>query len=243
MGCGSFAVEIDSDRWRRTVIDGALALGVTVSDRQARLLGRHAVALLDWNRTTNLTSITDPQAVALKHVVDAAAAVPWVGEARRVLDAGSGGGYPGMVLKILRPDLSVTLVDSVRKKVSFLNYAIRTLGLTGIEAVHGRLEELGRRPVYRQQFDLVVCRAFASLEKFAVMGAPFLSPGGRLLALKGRETEAGCRHTTQSGRGRIVFGGASFAVQTHCYRLPVVDARRSLVRLTPEDGRLSGALS
>jgi 16S rRNA (guanine527-N7)-methyltransferase len=226
-------MEIDSDQWRKTVIEGALGLGVTVTDSQARLMGRHAVELLHWNRTTNLTAITDPRAVALNHVVDAAAAAPWIGDARRVVDAGSGGGYPGVVLKILRPDLSITLVDSVRKKVSFLKYAIRTLGLTGIEAVHGRLEALGRQPAHRQQFDLVVCRAFSSLENFAILGRPFLSPGGSLLAMKGRETETGRPGDAWTGRGSMLLGGTSFTVQTHRYRLPVVDAQRSLVLLRP----------
>ena len=226
-------MDIDSDQWRQTVIEGALALGMIVTDRQARLMGRHAVELLHWNRTTNLTAIADPQAVALNHVVDCAAAAPWVGDARRVLDAGSGGGFPGMVLKILRPDLSFTLVDSVRKKVSFLKYVIRTLGLTGIDAVHGRLEDLGRQPAYRERFDLVVCRAFSSLEHFAIVCRPFLSPGGSLLAMKGRANDGGGYLATRTGGRHMVLGGTAFAVQTDCYGLPVVDARRTLVRLTP----------
>jgi 16S rRNA (guanine527-N7)-methyltransferase len=136
-------VKIDSEQWRQTVIQGALASGVDVSDDQARIMGRHAVELLQWNRTTNLTAITDPLDVAVKHYVDAVAVAPWIDRGARILDAGSGGGFPGIPLCILRPDLSVTLVDSVRKKVSFLKYAIRMLGLTGIDAVHGRLEDLG----------------------------------------------------------------------------------------------------
>ncbi len=237
-------MEIDSERWRQTVIDGALTLGVTITDRQVRVMGRHALELVHWNRTTNLTAITDPLAVALNHVVDAAAAAPGIGDAGRILDAGSGGGYPGIVLKILRPDLSFTLVDSVRKKVSFLKFAIRTLGLTGIDAVHGRLEDLGRQPAYRKQFDLVVCRAFSSLENFAVVCRPFLSPGGGLLAMKGRANDADDHLATRTGGCSLVLGGTSFAVQTYCYRLPVVHARRTLVRLTPRSGsRCHGAVS
>jgi len=226
-------VKIDSDQWRQTVITGALAMGVAVSVDQARAMQRHARELLQWNRTTNLTAITDPLQVAVKHYVDALAAVSRISDGARILDAGSGGGFPGIPLKIVRPDLSVTLVDSVRKKVSFLKYAVRTLSLSGINAVHGRLEDLGRLPPYRRRFDLVVCRAFSSLDDFAKLTRPFLSPGGSLLAMKG--PQANHAHETENRKdgGAIILGGTSFSMHIDRYRLPVLDARRRLVWLTP----------
>ncbi|BBO66174.1 ribosomal RNA small subunit methyltransferase G [Desulfosarcina alkanivorans] len=227
---------IDSEQWRQTVIRGALVWGVAVSDAQARIMGRHALELLHWNRTTNLTAITDPLAVAVKHYVDAVAVVPWIHRGARILDAGSGGGFPGIPLNILRPDLSVTLVDSVRKKVSFLKYAIRTLNLNGITAVHGRLEDLGPSPPYRGSYDLVVCRAFSSLEDFAGRTLPFLSPGGSLLAMKGPQSDPDQENENHKDDGPIVLGGTSFSVRRHRYRLPFLDAQRSLVRLTPVSG-------
>lgn len=215
------------------MIEGALALGLAVSVDQARTMGRHALELLQWNRTTNLTAITDPLEVAVKHYVDAVAAASWIGDSARVLDAGSGGGFPGIPLKIVRPDLSVTLVDSVRKKVSFLKYAIRTLGLSGIHAVHGRLEDLGVSPHYRDRFDLVVCRAFSSLEDFVTVTAAFLAPGGSLLALKGREADHDHQALNRTDAGAFTLGGTSFSMQIHRYRLPFLGAQRSLVLLTP----------
>jgi 16S rRNA (guanine527-N7)-methyltransferase len=227
-------VEIDSEKWRQTLIEGAMALGLTITVGQARTMGEHARELLQWNRVTNLTTITDPMEVALKHYVDALAASPWIGENARVLDAGSGGGFPGIPLFILRSDLSVTLVDSVRKKVSFLKHAIRSLGLSGVDAVHGRLEALGRLPEYSGKYDRVVCRAFSSLEDFAGLAMPFLSPGGCLLAMKGPQTNHAAHGAAdQMGDGAIILGGISFSMQIHRYRLPFLDARRSLVRLTP----------
>jgi 16S rRNA (guanine527-N7)-methyltransferase len=229
-------VEIDSEKWRQTLIEGALALGLTVTANQARTMGEHALQLLQWNRVTNLTTITDPLDVALKHYVDALAAAPWIGDRARVLDAGSGGGFPGIPLAILRPDLSVLLVDSVRKKVSFLKDAIRTLGLSGIDAVHGRLEDLCRLPEYRGKFDRVVCRAFSSLEDFANLTWPFVSPGGCLLAMKGPKASHAHETANQKEAGSIILGGTSFSMRIHRYRLPFLDARRSLVLLTPESG-------
>lgn len=224
-------MQIDSNQWRQIVIDGAGKLGVTVTDTQARMMGRHAIELLQWNRSTNLTSITDPVAVAVKHVVDAVASAPWIGDNRVVLDAGAGGGFPGIPLKIIRPDLSVTMVDSVRKKVSFQKYAIRTLGLTGIDAVHGRLEDLGRHPRYREKYDLAICRAFASLDKFIDVAVPFLSAGGILLAMKGPAMDSEPHQSALEAGDSIRIDGMSFAATIRHYRLPVTNAKRSLIRL------------
>ncbi len=231
-------MKIDSEQWRQTVIAGALTLGVEVNGDQARTMGRHARELLQWNRVTNLTAITDPLEVAVKHHVDALASAAWIGTDLRVLDAGSGGGFPGIPLKILRPDLSVTLVDSVRKKVSFLKHAIRTLGLSGINAVHGRLEDLGVLPQYHGKFDMVVCRAFSSLEDFAALTRAFLAPEGSLLALKGPQAGHAQKTANHTDDRIIRLSGTSYCMHIHRYRLPLLDSQRSLVRLTPisEDG-------
>ena len=226
-------MEIDSEKWRQTLIEGAFALGLTVTANQARTMGEHALELLQWNRVTNLTSITDPVNVALKHYVDVLAAAPWIGDRAQILDAGTGGGFPGIPLAILRPDLSVTLVDSVRKKVTFLKHAIRILGLSGIDAIHGRLEDLCLLPQYGGKFDRVVCRAFSSLEDFASLTLPFLSPGGCLLAMKGPQADHAHETANQKDDGSIILGGTSFSIRIHRYRLPFLDARRSLVMLTP----------
>lgn len=224
-------VDINSATWQQTVIAGARALGVEISADQARSMVRHAREMLLWNQVTNLTAITDPLEVAVKHYVDALAVAIRIDAGIRVMDAGSGGGFPGLPLKIVRPDLAVTLVDSVRKKVTFLKFIIGTLGLNGVHAVHGRLEDLGRLPAYCGKFDLVVCRAFASLEAFVKLSRPFLSPGGSLLAMKGPQAE----HEHESGidNGRIVLAGIPLAIHIHRYRLPLLGDRRRLVRLTP----------
>ena len=222
-------VKIDSESWRRTLVKGARGLGVPVTDKQARAMGRHAAELLFWNQTTNLTAIVDPMDVAIKHYVDAIAVVSRIEKAKRVLDAGSGGGFPGIPLKIMRPDLSVTLVDGVRKKVSFLKHAIRILRLDNIEAVHGRLENLAKSAPYQSGFDLVVCRAFSSVEKFALLGIPFLAQGGRLLAMKGPDADNEAFLSSPT----IAFGGLSFDLHVDTYRLPILNAERCLIVLTP----------
>jgi 16S rRNA (guanine527-N7)-methyltransferase len=230
-------LKIDSDTWRQTVIEGAARLGLDVTVSQARAMGRHALELLQWNRVSNLTTITEPLEVAVKHYVDALAAAPWIGDGSRVLDAGAGGGFPGIPIAILRPDLSVTLVDSVRKKVSFLKHAIRCLGLNGVDAVHGRLEDLRLLPEYGGRYDRVVCRAFSSLEDFANLTLPFLAPGGSLLAMKGPQSGQAQETANPKDGGSTILGGHSFSVRVHRYRLPILDARRSLMMLTPLEKR------
>lgn len=224
-------MNIDSVAWRQTVIAGARVLGLELSEDQARRMGRHALELIQWNRVTNLTAITDPLEMALKHYVDALAAAAWISHGSRVLDAGSGGGFPGIPLAIGRPDLSVTLVDSVRKKVSFLKHAIRRLDLIDIDAVHGRLEALCRLPRYRETFDVVVCRAFSSLDDFATLTADFLTPGGSLVALRGREANLNHLIVKQSEDGCISLGKIVFEMNIHRYRLPISDAVRNVVLL------------
>jgi 16S rRNA (guanine527-N7)-methyltransferase len=226
-------MEINSEKWRRTLVDAARSLGVDVAADQARIMGAHARELMLWNRTVNLTAITEPLDVAVKHYVDSLAAAPWIGDATRVLDAGAGGGFPGIPLKILRPDLSLTLVDSVRKKISFLKQAIRTLELTDVDAVHGRLESIVRLPDYRGMFDMVICRAFASLDDFASLNRGFLAPGGSLVALKGPQADHPEEGDGQGEGASIRLDGVLFSVQVHHYRLPILNSRRRLVRLTP----------
>lgn len=227
------SLEIDSDQWRQTVIEGARTLGLAVTVEQSWRMQEHALQLLHWNRVTNLTAITDPLEVAVKHYVDSVAAEPWIGQGVRVLDAGSGGGFPGIPLKIVRPDVTVCMVDSVRKKVSFLKHAIRTLGLRDMDAVHGRLEILGELPSHLGQFDLVVCRAFSSLEDFVTLTTVFLAPGGSLLALKGPLMDHAHETTLCDDHGTIRLGGKSFSMHTQRYRLPFLDSQRRLVKLTP----------
>jgi 16S rRNA (guanine527-N7)-methyltransferase len=226
-------VKVNGETWQHMVIDGALALGVEVSVDQARMMGCHARELIRWNRATNLTAITDPLDMAVKHYVDSLAAVPWIGAAVRVVDAGSGGGFPGIPLKILRPDLQITMIDSVRKKISFLKHTIRTLGLQGINAVHGRLEALGRQPAHRQGYDLVICRAFSALDDFAARATGLLTVGGCLMALKGPQTDDPQEDCGDSGKAIIHLGKTAFGIHIQRYQLPILKSQRRLVKLTP----------
>lgn len=228
MGIG---VPIDPQAWRQALIAGAGELGVVVTVEQAQAMRAHADELLTWNRKVNLTAITDVRQVAIKHFVDSLVPVPLIPQGSRVMDAGTGGGFPGLPIKIVRPDLSLTLVDSVRKKVSFLNYTIGKLSLREVHAVHGRLEDLADHCDYRGRFDLVICRAFSSIADFVRLTLPFLCPSGSLLALKGPQVEHDHEIDDVADDGSLALAGIPFRITIHRYALPMLGDQRRLVHL------------
>lgn len=142
--------------------------------------------LLRWNHKINLTAITDPGEALEKHLVDSLTLLPHLKRNSRLLDMGSGGGFPGLPLKIARKDLLVWSVDAVAKKIAFQKHAGRCLKLQGFAALHSRLEDLPGNPSL-PPFDLVVARAFAPLEEILRLAEPLLAPGGEVIAMKGAE--------------------------------------------------------
>lgn len=141
--------------------------------------------LLDWNARINLTAITDPVEVLLKHFLDSLALLEvYDAEQARVLDIGAGAGFPGLPLKIARPQWDIVLLEATGKKVAFQRHIVDTLGLTAIEAIHGRAEEIAHRPVYRGSFDVVTARAVAALPVLLEYAAPFCRVGGQILLPK-----------------------------------------------------------
>lgn len=161
------------------------SLAGRVPPESESLLAEYLALVARWNRACNLTAVDDPAAMVTRHVLDSATALPFL-HGRRMLDAGSGAGFPGLVLAALAPDTHWVLVESAGKKARFLDHAVRRLGLSGRVAVHqGRLE------CYRpeQCFDTVTARALAELALLAHWVGPLLAPVGRIVALKGRRVE------------------------------------------------------
>ena len=160
--------------------DGVEALGLTLSSVQLSQLLAYLALLDKWNRVYNLTAVRETERMVSHHLLDSLAIVPYV-ETGRVLDVGSGGGLPGIPLAIARPDLQITLIDSVAKKTAFLLQVKAELGLDNVSVVTGRVETLqdGAR------FDTITSRAFSDLKEFVTLTRHLLAPGGRWLAMKG----------------------------------------------------------
>ncbi len=167
---------------------GALELGLALDESQIAAFLTYHRELMAWNRKINLTAIEDEKDIIIKHFLDSLtplAQSTLLSGVKTMLDMGAGGGFPGLPLKIVRPDIGLTLLDSVEKKVNFMRHIARTLGLNGVEAIANRAEAPDL--VYRlsNSFDCVISRAFAEMEAFATLAIPYIRPGGMLLAMKG----------------------------------------------------------
>ena len=192
-------------------------LGVELEERVFDRLDRFRTLLLDYNRHTNLTAIRDPLDVEIKLFADSLALLPLVHaemlregrEAIRVIDIGTGAGFPGLPLAIADPALHVTLVDATRKKVDFLDHAIAELALTNADAVHSRSEDLAHDPGYRERFDIVTARAVAALPALVELALPFVSIGGLALFTKGRDID---NERDDAARALGIVGGDLFDV-------------------------------
>lgn len=175
---------------------GADDLGLPLEPTQVCEFRRYYRALLEWNAIMNLTSVTDWEQVQRRHFLDSLSLAPVIRthnlEKCRFIDIGSGAGLPGIPMKIAFPSMTGTLVDATAKKVRFLKSVIDTLKLRGVEALHGRSEELARLPGLREQFDLVVARAVAPMPVLAELTLPFCRPGGHVVV-----------HKTSSAAGEI----------------------------------------
>lgn len=176
-------------------------LGVVVEEKERCLFSLYCQQLIIWNEKINLVSRRNTEGVLRKNFVDSLIILPYLSvRTSTLLDIGTGGGFPGIPLKILCPTLQVTLVESSRKKVSFLKHVVSYLGLKGIEIIHARAEDLHREERLLYTFDVVISQAAFKLVDFLRIAEPFLSSYGRLMAIKGREREEEKRELKEMAR-------------------------------------------
>ena len=225
-------MEIGSAEWSQVIVDGAKAFDLDLDHRHIDLFAAHAKELLHWTKATNLTTITDSFEVAVKHYVDSLAPVRLISPGAALLDIGSGGGFPGIPLKVVIPSLDVTLIDASRKKVNFLKHVIRTLKLEGIEARHIRAEGLTAGAACVKRFDVIISRALTDLESFTRHGLPLLSEEGVMIALKGKldPTElAKMEALALEMMNKSNPNQHSFPVAAKQYELPFTQSQRSII--------------
>ena len=185
---------------------GLAALGLTPPPGAAGQLARYGALLLEQNRVMNLTAITDPDQVADLHFLDCAALLTlgYDFRGRSLIDVGTGAGFPGLPLKILEPTLDVTLLDSLGKRVSWLETVGADLGLEGVTYLHARAEEGAHQPELRERFDFAVSRAVAALPLLCELCLPYVKVGGYFLAMKSVDSAA---EVEESGRAVSKLGG------------------------------------
>jgi len=159
-----------------------------LSAEQLALFETYYAMLADWNTRVNLTAITEPEDVAKKHFLDSLAAAPYLKPSASIVDVGTGAGFPGLPLLIFRPDLKVTLMDSLQKRLVFLEAVCKELKLKA-ELVHARAEDAGQNPKYREKFDVALTRAVSALPVLCELTLPLVKVGGTSIAYKGDSAE------------------------------------------------------
>lgn len=213
------------------LVSGAKDLGFSLTSHQIELFQVYRKELVAWNENVNLTRIVDDRELQIRHFLDSlvvASVGCWDGAAtikgKKLIDVGSGAGFPGLPLKILFPDLELTLLDSVRKKTVFLEHLVAQLELQGVAIITGRAEEVAHQPEYREKFDFVVSRAVASLPVLAEYGLPFARIGGVLISHKKGDVGVEVEHALDAIR---ILGGSLRSLEK--YRLPFIDEEYCLV--------------
>lgn len=191
------------------LIHTAATVGVLVDETDAERLDVYARLLVEWNERMNLTAITDPTDMVYKHFVDSLSVAPLLPTgAFSLIDVGTGAGFPGVPLAILRGDMRLTLLDSLNKRLVFLEELCRAVGVTATR-IHARAEEGGRDPALREQFDVATARAVAALPVLCELCLPFVRVGGRFIAMKGpdgdREQQE-AQHAVAALGGRFLEG-------------------------------------
>ena len=202
------------------------ALGVTLSEEQVNQFLKYYELLVEWNGFMNLTAITEYDEVMKKHFVDSLSLIKTydVRKNVKVIDVGTGAGFPGLALKIAYPDLQVTLLDSLNKRINFLNEVITQLGLTGVETVHGRAEDFAKPDKLRGKFDLCVSRAVANLSTLSEYCLPFVKVGGEFISYK---SEKILEEMTAAKNAISILGGKFDRSEE--FTLPDSDIYRNLV--------------
>lgn len=210
----------------KILLEGIPELNIELNFQQKNMFIKYKELLKEWNQKINITAIRDDQEIDIKHFLDSL--TPQMTQLfhgdKRIIDIGTGGGFPGLPLKIINPDLKVTLLDSLNKRIVFLDEVIKLLDLKQVTAIHGRAEELGRTGEFREKYDICISRAVASLDTLTEYCMPFVREGGHFIAMKGPDVE---EELEESKKAIKTLGGRIKEVKK--IRLPKSDILHSLI--------------
>lgn len=221
------------------LVDICNKINIDISDDQIEKFKSYYELLIEKNKVMNLTTITEKNEVIIKHFIDSIAIIPYlkkldlIDSNKRIIDIGTGAGFPGIPLKIMLPDIDFTLLDSLNKRVGFLKEVIDNLDLSGIEAIHGRAEDYAVDKKYREKYDFCVSRAVANLSTLSEYCIPFVKTGGLFISYKAGESE---EEINNSKNAIKLLGGKINKVEE--FILPETDATRVFVlinKLTSTD--------
>lgn len=178
---------MELEKFSKILLDYSQKIKIEFNDKQIKQFYTYMNLLLEWNEKINLTAIIEPKDIILKHFIDSITINKYIKEDSKLADIGTGAGFPGIPLKIIRPDLNITLVDSLNKRIKFLDEVISQLELKNIYTVHSRVEDFGNNKKYRESFDYVTARAVANLSVLSEYLIPLVKINGNCICMKGSE--------------------------------------------------------
>lgn len=222
---------MEENEFKEKMQEKSKILGFDFSVEQISKFYKYMNMLIEWNEKINLTAIIEPREVAIKHIVDSLSCYQkelFTGQVS-LIDVGTGAGFPGLPLKIFYPELKLTLLDSLNKRVKFLQLVVDELGLKDVEVIHARSEEAARNKKYREKFDLATARAVARLPIICEYCLPFVKQGGTFIALKGRQYE---EEIQEAQKEFSVLGGK--LVKSMPVKLPELEDKRAVVYIKKE---------
>ena len=202
---------------------------ITLNEEQQNQFYMYMNLLIEWNQKINLTAITEPKEIILKHFIDSLTILKEIKNDSKVIDVGTGAGFPGIPLKIANPSLNIVLLDSLNKRINFLNEVIEHLKLKSIETIHARIEEVGKNEKYREQYDVVTSRAVSNLNVLAEYMLPLTKLGGKCICMKGAEVE---EEIENSKNAINLLGGKILKVDT--FELANENIKRNIVIIKKE---------
>jgi 16S rRNA (guanine527-N7)-methyltransferase len=204
--------------------EGAGYFSVKLEDSHVLKLLKYKELLMEWNQKMNLTAIEEDKEVIIKHFIDSFSIIPYLKNAgEKIIDVGTGAGFPGIPVKIVCNAVDILLLDSLAKRVNFLNLIIDQLSLEKVKAVHGRAEDIGVNPIYREKYDISVARAVANLPVLLEYCLPFVKVGGIFIAMKGSVLD----EMEGSDKALGILGGKIEEVKE--FNLPFSDIKRNIV--------------
>ena len=211
------------EEFEKILKDGMKKFDIELTDVQLEKFKAYCQILLEWNKKFNLTAIKEPEEIAVKHFVDSCSILHYVNIKKnaKIIDVGTGAGFPGIPIKIIRDDIDVTLLDSLNKRVVFLNEVAEQLGLS-VNTVHGRAEDLGRKEGYRESFDIAVSRAVAPLNVLSEYCIPLVRNGGKFISMKGPNVQ----EEIDTGKKGVKILGGRF---NNVVQFKINDNSRSIV--------------
>ena len=215
---------MDIKKFSNLMIEYGKEINIVFTEEQLQKFYEYMNLLIEWNEKINLTAIVEPKEIILKHFIDSLTIIKYIDQNKKVIDIGTGAGFPGIPIKIVRDDLKITLLDSLNKRINFLNEVIVKLGLENINAVHARIEEYAKNKQYRENYDVATSRAVANLTTLSEYMLPMVKIKGMAICMKGSEIN---EEISKSKNSIKLLGGEISKIEE--FTLPKSDYKRNLI--------------